>query len=89
MNNRAMMGPESKALGEAEIKSHIAEEAKMLKLTTEISQTLKDKKTKQIIDSIVEDEKRHHRDLLKLLELLKKEAREWDTYLYDLITGFP
>jgi rubrerythrin len=89
LNQSAQMGEESKALGEKEIKSHITEEAKMLKLTMEISQTLKDEKTKHIIDEIIKDEERHHHDLLNLLEVLKKQSVEWDAYLYDLITGFP
>ena len=89
LNQSAQMGEESKALGEQEIKNHIVEEAKMLKLTVEISQTLKDEKTKHIIDDIIKDEERHHHDLLNLLEVLKKQSAEWDAYLYDLITGFP
>jgi DNA topoisomerase IB len=89
LNDRAMIGKESQMIGEAEIKSHVAEEAKMLKQTQEIIQSIKDSKAKQLVEGILEDEKRHHRDLQRLLDLLKKEAKEWDVYFYDLITGFP
>jgi rubrerythrin len=61
----------------------------MLKQTKDISEVVKDKKIKQLILGILEDEKKHHRVLTNLLEILKKESAEWDTYLYDLITGFP
>ena len=89
LNSSAVMGRESKDIGEKEIKSHIAEEAIMLKQTKDISEVVKDKKIKQIILNILEDEKKHHRVLSDLLEIFKKESAEWDTYLYDLICGFP
>jgi len=89
LNSSALMGNESKDIGEKEITSHIAEEAKMLKQTKDISEVVKDKRIKQLILGILEDEKKHHRVLTGLLEILKKESTEWDTYLYDLITGFP
>lgn len=89
LNDRAMIGKESQMIGEAEIKSHITEEAKMLKQTQEIIQSIKDSKAKKLVEDILEDEKRHHRDLQRLLDLIKKEAKEWDAYFYDLITGFP
>jgi rubrerythrin len=50
---------------------------------------VKDKKIKQLILGILEDEKKHHRVLKDLLGILKKESTEWDAYLYDLIEGFP
>jgi hypothetical protein len=89
LNSSAVIGNESKDIGEKEIKSHIAEEAIMLKQTKDISEAVKDKKIKQIILNILEDEKKHHRVLSGLLEILKKESAEWDAYLYDLICGFP
>jgi rubrerythrin len=89
LNLSAVMGKESKDIGEKEIKSHIAEEAIMLKQTKDISEVVKDKKIKQLILNILEDEKKHHRILSDLLEILKKESAEWDAYLYDLICGFP
>src|SRR5208283_4782134 len=89
LNSSAVMGRESKDIGEKEIKIHIAEEAIMLKQTKDISEVVKDKKIKQVILNILEDEKKHHRVLSDLLEVLKKESAEWDAYLYDLICGFP
>jgi hypothetical protein len=89
LNSSAVIGNESKDIGEKEIKSHIAEEVIMLKQTKDISEAVKDKKIMQIILNILEDEKKHHRVLSGLLEILKKESAEWDAYLYDLICGFP
>ena len=89
LNERAQIGDESKKLGEDELKSHITEEAKMLKQTEEISKSVKDAKIKQIVQGILEDEKKHHRVLSELMKILKMESREWDAYLYDLIEGFP
>ncbi len=89
LNSSAVMGRESEDIGEKELKSHIAEEAIMLKQTKDISEVVKDKKIKHIILNILEDEKKHHRILSDLLEILKKESAEWDAYLYDLICGFP
>ena len=89
LNSSAQMGKESKEVGEKELTSHIKEEAKMLKQARDISEVVKDKKIKQLTLNILEDEKKHHRVLTELLEILKKESAEWDAYLYDLITGFP
>ena len=89
LNSSALMDKESKDIGEKELASHIKEEAKMLKQAKDISEVVKDKKIKQLILGILEDERKHHRVLTDLLEILKKESAEWDAYLYDLITGFP
>lgn len=89
LNSTAVMGKESKEIGEKEIKTHIVEEAIMLKQAKDISEVVKDKKIKQLVLNILEDEKKHHRVLSDLLEILKKESAEWDAYLYDLISGFP
>jgi rubrerythrin len=89
LNSSAQMGKESKDIGEGELASHIKEEAKMLKQTKDISEVVKDPKIKRLIVGILEDEKKHHRVLKDILEILKKESDEWDAYLYDLITGFP
>ena len=89
LNSSALMGKESEDIGQKELTDHIKEEAKMLKQTKDISEVVKDKKIKQLIVNILEDEKKHHRMLSDLLEILKKESAEWDAYLYDLMTGFP
>lgn len=89
LNSTALMGEESKNLGKKELASHLKEEAFMLKQTVEISKVVKDKNVKEVILNILEDEKKHHRILTELLEMLEKESKEWDAYLYDLITGFP
>ena len=89
LNWTALIGKESQDLGAKEIKSHIPEEAKMLKQTRELFDSMSNQKIKPLIKGILEDEQHHHHELEKLLELLKKEAKEWNAYLYDLITGFP
>ena len=89
LNESALIGNESEEVGEKELATHIKEEAKMLKQAKDISEIVKDKKIKQIVLNILEDEKKHHRMLKDLLGILKKESTEWDAYLYDLITGFP
>jgi rubrerythrin len=89
LNSSAQMGDESKEVGQKELAVHIKEEAKMLKQAKEISEIVKDQKVKQLVLNILEDEKKHHRVLTDLLDILKKKASEWDAYLYDLITGFP
>ncbi len=89
LNERAQIGEESAKLGEQELKSHITEEAKMLAQTEQIIKSVKDKRIKQILLDILEDEKKHHRVLSELMNILKKESKEWDAYLYDLMTGFP
>ena len=89
LNSSAQMGDESKDIGQKELTIHIKEEAQMLKQTKDISEVVKDKKIKQLILNILEDEQKHHRVLKEVLEILNKESKEWDAYLYDLITGFP
>jgi len=89
LNTSALMGEESKNLGKKEIAKHLKEEAFMLKQTQDISEIVKDKNMKQIILNIVADEKKHHKILTELLEMLEKESKEWDAYIYDLIEGFP
>jgi rubrerythrin len=87
LNASAQMGKESEQLGENELTGHIKEEAKMMEQAKNISETIKDEKIRKLILNILEDEKKHHRILTELLEILKKEATEWDAYLYDLITA--
>ena len=89
LDEKAVMGKESKGLGKAEIASHLREEAIMLKQAKEISKAVKDEKIRQVVENIIEDEKKHHRVLQQLLGMFEKESKEWDAYLYDLITGFP
>ena len=89
LNERAVMGKESRGLGKAEVTEHLKEEAQMLKQAQEISKTVKDEKIKQVLKNILDDEKKHHRVLQQILSMLETESKEWDAYLYDLIEGFP
>ncbi len=71
LNSTAVMGKESQEIGEKELASHIKEEAKMLKQAKDISEVVKDKKIKQLILNILDDEKKHHR-VLTIYLILKK-----------------
>ena len=68
LNSNALIGDESKAIGQKELASHIEEEAQMLKQAKDISEIVADKKIKQLILNILEDEKKHHRILKKYLK---------------------
>jgi hypothetical protein len=57
----------------------------MLKQTKNITEVVKDKKIKQLVFNILEDKKKHHRVLKDVFEILNKESKEWDAYVYDLI----
>jgi hypothetical protein len=80
-----------------ELTTHIKEESKMLNQAIEISaraieisKSIKDEKFKWILERIVEDERNHHKILKELFEIIKKEAKDWDRYFYELTsTGFP
>lgn len=89
LDSNALIGKESQEIGEKELTGHITEEARMLKQAKDISEAVVDKKIKQLVLNILEDEKKHHRVLKEVLEILNKESKEWDEYFYDLITGFP
>jgi len=89
LNSGALVGKESMGLGKEEIAAHLKEEAFMLKRAREISESVKDKNIKEVVLNILEDEQKHHRVLKELQSMLEKESKEWDAYIYDLITGFP
>jgi len=87
LNTRALIGEiERKAMTE-ELSTHIKEENRMLRQAKKISGSIEDKNFKKILEQIVEDERQHHGILQKLFEMLKKEAEEWNRYLYDMFTG--
>jgi rubrerythrin len=89
LNSSALLGKENESLGKEEIATHVKEEARMLKQAIEISEEVKDKNIKQVVLNIVEDERKHHKALQQLISMFEKEAKEWDAYFYDLMTGFP
>ena len=89
LDSRGLVGEESKGLGKEQIAAHLKEEALMLKQAKEISKAVKDKKIKQVVLNILEDEQKHHRVLQQLLSMFEKESKDWSAYYYDLITGFP
>jgi hypothetical protein len=53
LNSSALIGDESKAIGQKELAIHIEEEAQMLKQAKDISEILVDKKIKQLILNIL------------------------------------
>jgi len=48
----------------------------MLKQAKDISEVVADKKINQLVLNILEDEKKHHRILKEVLEILNKESKE-------------
>ena len=87
LNTRALVGEtERKAMTE-ELATHIEKENRMLKQAENVSESVEDRNFKQILEQIVEDERQHHKTLRQLFEILKKEAEDWNRYLYDMFTG--
>ncbi len=68
LNSSAQMGDESKDIGQKEFKMHIKEEAQTLKQAKDVSEVVEDKKIKQLILNILEDEHKHHRILKEVFE---------------------
>jgi hypothetical protein len=89
LNERVLIGEPSREAMTTEISAHIKQEGKMLEQAKKISQTIEDAKFKQILQQIIEDEKKHHKILRELADILKREAAEWNRYLYEMSTGFP
>jgi len=89
LNERAFIGEASRETMTTEIAAHVKEESRMLEQAKKIRHSIKDKKFKQILEQIIEDEKKHHKILQELSDILKKEAAEWNRYLYEMSTGFP
>ena len=87
LNTRALIGEIERKTMTEELSTHIKEENRMLRQAKKISGSIEDKNFKQIMEQIVEDERQHHGILQKLFEMLKKEAEEWNRYLYDMFTG--
>ncbi len=87
LNKRVVIGDVDRKTMAEELTTHIKEENRMLKQAEKISGTIEDKNFKQILEQIVEDERQHHKILQQLFEILKKEAKDWNRYLYDMFTG--
>ncbi len=87
LNRRAVIGEIDRKKMTDELVTHIKEENKMIVQAEKISGVIKDKNFKQILDQIVEDERKHHEILQRLFEIIKKEGEDWNQYLYDMFTG--
>ena len=87
LNRRAVIGEIDRKKMMDELVTHIKEENKMVMQAEKISGLIKDKNFKQILDQIVEDERKHHKILQRLFEIIKKEGEDWNQYLYDMFTG--
>ena len=75
LNSTAVIGKESKDLGKTEIARHLKEEAFMLKQTEEMSKVVKNERVKQVLLNILDDERKHHRVLTQLIEMLQKNPQ--------------
>ena len=87
LNTRALVGETERKTMTEELTTHIKEENRMLKQAKNISESVEDRNFKHILEQIVEDERQHHKTLQQLFEILKKEAKDWNRYLYDMFTG--
>lgn len=87
LNRRALLGEIDRNLMTGELTTHIKEEGKMLDRAEEIHKSVKDTNYRKILERIIEDEKRHHKILKELYEILKREGEDWNRYLYDMMTG--
>ena len=87
LNRRAVVGEIDRKTMTDELTTHVKEENKMLIQAEKISQSIKDKNFKEILDQIVKDERQHHKTLQQLFKILKKEGEDWNRYIYDMFTG--
>ncbi len=87
LNTRALVGETERKTMAEELTTHIKEENRMLKQAENICESVEDRNFKQVLEQIVEDERQHHKILQQLFEILKKEAKDWNRYLYDMFTG--
>lgn len=88
LDRRALVGEINREKMIKELTDHIKEESKMVEKAVEISNSVKDKNFKKILDHVVEDERQHHKILQELYEIIKKEAKDWNRYLYEISSEF-
>ncbi len=89
LDKRALVGDIVRETMAEKLKTHIIEEGKMLNQAEKISESIKDEKFKKILESIVEDERKHHKVLQEMFEIIMREAEDWDRYFYEITTAFP
>lgn len=87
LNRRALLGETERKRMTEELADHIMNESRMMDKAVEITKFVKDTNFKRILERVVEDERRHHKILQELFEIVKKEAKDWNRYLYDMFTG--
>jgi len=87
LNDGVLVADVDKRRMSSELETHIREEAVMLKRAVEIGELIKDEKSRAMIEHIVDDEKRHHRILAELLEIIKivegMRKEDWLEFYYD------
>lgn len=87
LQQRVVVGEAGKQRMVEELTSHIKNERKMLDQAKRLSKSIEDENFRKILERVVEDENQHHQTLQELLEIVKKEAKDWNRYLYDMFTG--
>lgn len=87
MHRRVVVGETDRNKMTQELTYHTQNESAMLDQAVEISKSVKDESSRKVLERIVEDEKRHHKILQELFEIISKEGEEWNKYLYDMFTG--
>ena len=72
-----------------ELTNHVSKEKEMLKKSEEIGAQIEDRRTKELFEIIINDEKRHHQILVDLLWIIEKidemNRDEWYQQLYSIM----
>ena len=72
-----------------ELTTHVSKETEMMKRSEEIGKQIEDRRTKELFEIVIDDEKRHHQilvDLLSIIEKIDKMSRdEWYQQLYNIM----
>jgi hypothetical protein len=89
LNERSLLGKINREKMIVELSNHISIENKMLKRTLKIIDLIKDENLKKIIQRIIEDEKKHHKILKELFEIIRKEGKDWNREFYEVMLDYP
>lgn len=67
------------------VEKHIAIEAKIIKILIEAIPDIQNEKLKLLLNAILEDEKRHHALLIKVLEIIVRRETITDNEWWDIL----
>jgi rubrerythrin len=89
INERVLVGDIDRNVMFKELSTHVKEENEMVNRAITISKSIKDENFKKLIESIIEDERRHHKILEELFKIIKIEGEDWNRYLYNIMKDYP